>query len=101
MGDDFLIRAAIEWAKVAARLRVASTGDDCPLRAATLRLPREVAWCHLLFAAGRPEAVMVRLRGVMREARQCADLPVTGDVFSDATAILACLRRAVQCRFSV
>lgn len=96
MGDDFLLRAAIEWWRVAATVR-AQSGHD-PARAAVLRLPRELAWGHLLFAAGHHAAAAARLRDLLRGVQAGDDPPATGVLSVDARAILARLRRDLQHR---
>ena len=91
---DFFIRAAVEWSKIADALRVICPAGDDPLRAVALGLPRELAWCHLLHAAGRHDAVRDRLRDVLREAGSGDPVPAP-----DPADMLGRLRLALFARY--
>jgi hypothetical protein len=59
---DFFLRACVEWAHAADAVRDTSRDRDDPLRRVALALYREAAWCHLLLAAGRRDALLAHLR---------------------------------------
>lgn len=90
MGSDVYIRAAVEWARVADVLREAGPVGDGLFRI-VLALPRELAWCHLLVARGRPDAALSCLRAFLRDTAGPDSSP-------DAAALLDRFRRAIAAR---
>ena len=63
MPPDFL-KLARDWRDVADRLRAAGVPEGHPV----LGVWREAAWCHLMFARGRPDAALAKLRAVVEQA---------------------------------
>jgi len=78
------LEIASEWRDTADRLFAAGVPEGHPL----LDVWREAAWCYLMFARGRPDAALARLRAVVEEATGL--LPPSGEAF----ALFALLREA-------
>lgn len=95
----FFLAHAREWWAVADALRAAGARPDAP----ALTVWREAAWCHLLFAAGKYAAALVRLRvvtgdviGVPLESTQVPSDRAAA--LSEAADLFARMKAAVSVR---
>lgn len=79
---DFFLLAAMEWAALRARCQTDTRGY-----AVAAAVSREAAVCHLLFRAGRPAAVLARLRVLCRDLLGVR-LPDGGESVPDAARTL-------------
>jgi hypothetical protein len=96
----FFLELACEWWAIADALRDSGVSDH-----PVLTVWREAAWCHLLLKAGRYDAIMTRLRIVLREfgveapsgsgPRPTAET----EVVSATTDLFAQLRSALSARY--
>lgn len=91
---DFFLCAAVEWAAVA-RTAVPDPGIST--------LYRELAFCHLLFRAGKYAAVLTRLRiacGVRPRVNTWARPPDRAETLAVAADLLDSLRFRLAARVS-
>jgi hypothetical protein len=96
----YFLGLARDWRAVADSLRAAGV----PEGDAALTVWREAAWCHLMFAAGRHDAALARLRMALREVTglqpEPAPVPASeGDALAAALELFERLRDAVAARF--
>src|SRR5438034_1152449 len=96
--EDFFIRTAIEWAAIAAAMRPTSSEGNDPLHDAALGLWRELAWCHLLFTAGKHGVLLGVLKTVLRRAVGFEG-PSLGEPVAAGAEVLGHVRRAVAARY--
>ena len=58
----YFLGVARDWRDAADRLRARGVPEGHP----ALGVWREAAWCHLMFARGRPDAALAKLRAAVR-----------------------------------
>jgi hypothetical protein len=95
----FFLERAREWWAVADILRERGASEDDP----ALWVWREAAWCHLLFASGRYDLIVARLKAVFRDVSGAPTPPTPrgvrpAELLASAVDLFEWLRAAVSVR---
>jgi hypothetical protein len=95
----FFLALARDWRAAADALRAVGVPDDDP----AVRVWREAAWCHVLFAREKYHAALASLRAVVRavtgESPDATPFPATrAEAVSAAADLFDLLRATVSAR---